>query len=826
MDKKVRVAIIGSGFGGLSVAARLAGQGLDVTVVEKRDKAGGRAYVYEDAGFTFDAGPTVVTAPECLEEVFAAAGAKMSDYVEMLPVKPLYRLKWEDGYEFDYSNVLSETLEQIEKKSPGDVDGYRRFLDYTEKVFEEGYTKLAHVPFLHTSSMVRVSPQLLKLKAYRSVYDRVSHFLKDHQLREAFSFHSLLVGGNPFESSSIYTLIHFLERKWGVFFPKGGTGALVRALVRLIEDRGGRVRYGAEVREIRVEQGKVTGLQYMDGSFEPFDLVVSNADVNRTYEKLLEKSSEAKWGRWYVRHARYSMSLFVLYFGTNKRFPGVAHHTILFGKRYKELLDDIFHHGVLADDFSLYLHAPTVTDPSVAPPGCEAFYVLSPVPHLGKAAIDWGEAGQRYADRILKYLEERHLPGLRESIVTQRIFTPMDFKTELNAHMGSAFSLEPILRQSAYFRIHNRDPRIQGLYFVGAGTHPGAGIPGVVNSAKATAGLVLEDVLAEQERPSGVGQQTPPVSRTDMPSLADEAAILTAARARIRNGSLSFSLASRLFSEPLRNAAHLLYLWCRHADDSVDDAGSPEEARQRLDELFARTNAALDDEQSANEEAPFAAIRYLARTYGIPRHYFLELLEGMRMDVENYAYRTKSDLILYSYRVAGCVGLIMTHIMKLSSEGALKHACDMGIAMQLTNIARDVAEDYAMGRIYFPSVWMDEVGTTPSELLQKGRRRELLELVAHLLKEADARYASGRAGLKFLPLKAAFAVGAAASVYGEIGNRVRARGAYAWETRTVVGPVRKIWAVLRGVAWVLGTIPFRWQRPWREVRIVSVWRHA
>ncbi len=350
------------------------------------------------------------------------------------------------------------------------------------------------MPFLDWWSMVRVAPQLLRLKAYRSVYSAVSAHIRDPHLREAFSFHSLLVGGNPFTASSIYTLIHFLERKWGVFFPMGGTGALVRGLVSLFEELGGEIRLNAQVARILTRRGRVSGIALEGGAEEPFDLVASNADVTRTYASLLDREPRARPAARRLEKMSYSMSLFVVYFGTRRRHPHLAHHNVLFGARYRELLDDIFEKGTLAVDFSLYLHAPTATDPSLAPPGCEAFYVLAPVPHLGKAPIDWDVEGPRYADRILDYLEERYVPGLRRDLVTRRTFTPLDFERELLAHHGSAFSLEPLLTQSAYFRVHNRDPQIPGLYFVGAGTHPGAGVPGVVNSAKATAALVLEDV--------------------------------------------------------------------------------------------------------------------------------------------------------------------------------------------------------------------------------------------------------------------------------------------------------------------------------------------
>ncbi|MGE5216666.1 MAG: phytoene desaturase family protein, partial [Chloroflexota bacterium] len=308
--------------------------------------------------------------------------------------------------------------------------------------------------------------------------------------------HSLLVGGNPFTTTSIYTLIHCLERKWGVFFPRGGTAALVQALVKLFTDLGGEIRLNAEIDSITTEAGRVRGVINKSGQREVFDLVASNADVFHTYDALLRGEPRAERMRKRLSRSTYSMSLFLIYFGARRRYPNLLHHNIIFGPRYRELLKDIFARGRLAEDFSLYLHAPTRSDPCLAPPGCEAFYVLSPVPHLGKLDIDWSSAGPVYAERILDYLERRYMPGLKSSIVTQRIFTPADFKNELNSHLGSAFSLEPRLTQSAYFRVHNRERDIKGLYFVGAGTHPGAGIPGVVNSAKATAGVIIEDFRA------------------------------------------------------------------------------------------------------------------------------------------------------------------------------------------------------------------------------------------------------------------------------------------------------------------------------------------
>jgi phytoene desaturase len=489
-----RVAVIGSGFGGLALAIRLQAAGLQTTLVEQRDKPGGRAYVYQDQGFTFDAGPTVITAPGCLEELFALGGERMADHVDLLPVFPFYRLFWEDGHVFDYSNDLADTTRQIAARNPADVDGYRRFLAYAEQVFAEGYTKLAHVPFLDLWSMVRAAPQLVRLEAYRTVYDVVARYIQDEHLRQTFSFHSLLVGGNPFATSSIYTLIHVLERTWGVTFPRGGTGALVRALVALFERLGGTVMLNTPVERILTRDGAVTGIRTRGGTEITVDAVASNADVVHTYKALLGHDARGVAAARSLEKKRFSMSLFLIYFGTKRRHPHLAHHNVIFGPRYRELLGDIFDRGLLADDFSLYLHAPTVSDPTLAPEGCEAFYVLSPVPHLGKGDIDWTTEGPRYADRILAYLEAHYIPDLRADLVTQRIFTPLDFESTLNAHVGSAFSLEPVLTQSAWFRVHNRDDQLKGLYFVGAGTHPGAGVPGVVNSAKATAGLMIEDL--------------------------------------------------------------------------------------------------------------------------------------------------------------------------------------------------------------------------------------------------------------------------------------------------------------------------------------------
>ncbi|MDJ0851391.1 MAG: phytoene desaturase [Myxococcota bacterium] len=486
-----RVAVIGAGLGGLAAALRLQSAGVATTLFEARDLPGGRAYVYHDQGFTFDAGPTVITAPSCLEELFALSGKSLADFVELIPNEPFYRILWEDGEHFDYDGDHDRLFAELERFSAADVEGYRRFYAHSERVFDAGYRGLVAQPFLRLRDMLRVVPQLARLRADRSVYETVSRFVRDERLRQVLSFHSLLIGGNPFESSSIYTLIHFLEREEGVFFVRGGTHALVRALAQRFEDLGGDLRLATPVRSIRVEPDG-SHLLRVDSGTERFSAVVSNADLHHTYGSLYAGDRRADRMRRRLERMTWSNSLFLVYFGTDRRYPDMRHHTIILGPRYEGLLRDIFHGSRLPDDMSLYLHTPTVSDPSLAPEGCECFYVLSPVPHLGHAPIDWDREAPAYADRVLANLE-RFLPDLRKHVVVQRTFTPRDFERELGAHHGSAFSVAPILTQSAWFRPHNRDPRIPGLYIVGAGTHPGAGVPGVVNSAKATVKTLLED---------------------------------------------------------------------------------------------------------------------------------------------------------------------------------------------------------------------------------------------------------------------------------------------------------------------------------------------
>lgn len=482
-DRRPHAVVIGSGFGGLAAAVRLGARGYRVTVLEKRAVLGGRAAVYRQDGFTFDAGPTIVTAPFLFEELWALAGKRLADDVDLRPVTPFYEIRFESGEVFHYTGDAEAMRAEVARFSPGDVAGYERFMAASEQIFRIGFEELGDVPFSSWRDMAAIVPAMVKLRSHRSVYGYVSSFMKDERLRTIFSFHPLLIGGNPFSATSIYCLICFLERRWGVHFAMGGTGRLVTGLAGLIEGQGGALRTRAAVDEIILEKGRATGVRLADGETIAADIVVSNADSATTYRELLPRAARKRWTDKRLEKARYSMGLFVWYFGTKRRYENVAHHTIVLGPRYRGLLDDIFTHKHLADDFSLYLHRPTATDPSLAPDGCDAFYVLSPVPHL-QSGTDWGLVAERYRRAIADKLEATLLPGLSDNVVTSRMMTPQDFADDLSSLNGAAFGLEPVLTQSAWFRPHNVSEEAENLFLVGAGTHPGAGLPGVLSSAR------------------------------------------------------------------------------------------------------------------------------------------------------------------------------------------------------------------------------------------------------------------------------------------------------------------------------------------------------
>ena len=494
-----RAVVIGAGFGGLAAAVRLGARGYRVTVVDKLEMAGGRARVFTEGGFVFDAGPTVITAPFLLEELWQLAGERLEDDVTLTPVSPFYRIRFHDGSVFDYSGSAEAMRKQILRLAPGDLPGYERFLAHSERIYQVGFEALGDVPFSSALGMARVVPAMMALESWRTVYELVAKYVKDEKLRQVLSFHPLLVGGNPFSASSIYSLICFLEREFGVWFAMGGTGAIVRGLVRLIEKLGGEVRLGAEVAEITVDRGRASGVRLGDGSHLGAEVVVSNADSAWTYRHLIRPEHRSRWTDRRLDSARYSMSLFVWYFGTDRTYEDVAHHTILLGPRYRELLDDIFEKKILAEDFSLYLHRPTATDRSMAPAGCDTFYVLSPVPHLD-SGIAWEHKSEPYRRAIERVLSDALLPELGRHVVASRVLTPQGFLDDYLSLKGAAFGLEPVLQQSAYFRPHNESEDIEHLYLVGAGTHPGAGLPGVLSSARVLDALVPDPARLTERR--------------------------------------------------------------------------------------------------------------------------------------------------------------------------------------------------------------------------------------------------------------------------------------------------------------------------------------
>jgi phytoene desaturase len=493
-DDRPHAAIIGSGLGGLAAAIRLGARGFRVTVLERQPEPGGRAAVYRQDGFTFDAGPTIITAPFLLEDLWALAGRHLADDVTLHSVSPFYRIVFNDGATFECAADPEFMREEVRRLAPADLAGYEKFVTLSEEIFDIGFTQLAHKAFGSVMDMVRIAPDLVRLSGYRSVAGLVNKYIRDPRLRIALSFHPLLVGGNPLSTSGIYALILHVERKFGVHFPAGGTGALVRGMAHLIESQGGRIRTNTTVSQILVRDGKATGVQLESGESVAADIVVSNACAAFTYGKLLGHIKRRRWTEKKFARARFSMGLFVWYFGTSRQWPEVPHHTILLGPRHDALLRDIFDAKTLSPDFSLYLHRPTATDPTLAPPGCDGFYVLSPVPNL-QGGVDWATAGEPYRATIEKHLNDTILPGLSASLVTSKFVTPVDFGENYLSTHGAGFGLAPNLLQSAWFRPHNKSEEVANLFLVGASTHPGAGVPGVISSAR-----VLDEVVPDAKQ--------------------------------------------------------------------------------------------------------------------------------------------------------------------------------------------------------------------------------------------------------------------------------------------------------------------------------------
>jgi len=480
--------VIGAGIGGLAAGALLGAKGYRVTIFDPLDKPGGRAYAFEQDGFTFDAGPTIITAPWLFEQLWEACGGTLSDDVDIRPNDPFYKIRFSDGTVFTYSADQAAMEAEVARFEPADVQGFRNFIEESREIYEYAFLQLADQPFHSLTFTLSTFAKLLRLGGYRSVYSVVSKHFKNDKLRSVFSFHPLLIGGNPFTTTSFYCLIAHLESKHGVHYAVGGTNALARGIAGLVSKNGGDIRYGETVDTILTSGRRATGVRLASGETVSADIVVSNCDPATTYARLLKDLPRKRWSDGKLGRQDYSMGLFVWYFGTNRRYENLGHHTMLFGPRYKGLLEDIFKRKVLAEDFSLYLYRPTANDPSAAPEGCDAFYVLSPVPNL-QGNADWETTAERYRAKIAAELEATVLPGLSDHLVSSRASTPLDFRDRLMSWQGAAFSLQPNLFQSAWFRPHNKSEELDNLFLCGAGTHPGAGLPGVVCSAKIVAEL-------------------------------------------------------------------------------------------------------------------------------------------------------------------------------------------------------------------------------------------------------------------------------------------------------------------------------------------------
>lgn len=486
-------AIIGSGFGGLAAGIRLQARGIQTTIFEKNEKVGGHAYQIKKDGYTFDMGPSLITAPDIIEKIFHAAGRRMEDYLDLIYLDPFYRIYFHDGSKIDYTADAERMKAQLAEFNPKDAKNYDRFMKLVRQLYDAVIVDgLGSRPF-DLSTLVQFLPKALRLNALLPAYHVVSRYFKDPRSRFTFSFHPLFIGGSPFRSPAVYLMIPYLEKAGGVWFTKGGMYSLVEAFEKLFLEIGGEIKTDSEVSEILVKNGRASGV-IANGESRDFDIVVSNAHFAHTYTDLIKAEHRKKWSDRKVKKLAYGMSTFLIYLGVKKQYPQLLHHTLILSERYKALVKDIFDNKILPEDFSMYLHVPSRSDAEMAPPGCESMYVLIPVPNL-QGNINWKEMAQPYADKILRFLEEEFgLEGLRENIEVLELFTPEDFKEQRNNYLGSAWGVEPKLIQTASFRPGNRSEDVKGLYLVGASTHPGAGVPGVLLTAEATEKAIVDDL--------------------------------------------------------------------------------------------------------------------------------------------------------------------------------------------------------------------------------------------------------------------------------------------------------------------------------------------
>ena len=781
----MKAIVIGAGFGGIAAALRLRAKGYEVLLIDRCTQLGGRAQVFERDGFKHDAGPTVITAPFLFEELFSLFGEKFEDHVQLVPLTPWYRFHFFDNTQFDYGGTLEETLAEIERIEPADCDGYRSLLVQSEKIFEIGFVQLSAAPFHCFGTLLKQIPALLRLRSQDTVWQLVSRHLKNPKLRQAFSIQPLLVGGNPFDTTSIYGLIHYLERAHGVHFAMGGTAAITNALGALMARHGIDVQLDTTVRRIGVSEGVATNVTLDNNSTIEADVIVSNADPAHLYAHMIRPEDQAPSARLKLAAAEFSMGLFVLYFGATRQYPDVAHHTIWLGERYRELLSDIFHDKILSEDFSLYLHRPTATDPSFAPSGCDSFYVLCPVPNL-KGTIDWAVEGTRLQARIVAALEKTILPGLVECITSDFYMTPENFHSDYLSAYGAGFSVSPLFRQSAWFRFHNRAEGIRNLYLVGAGTHPGAGLPGVLCSAKVLDALV----------PSANAAASHSAGRHPLPALQSADLVLS------RKGK-SFHWARRWMTSAHAARATRLYGFCRYVDDLADETGAGQDPRTAL----ALVAQGITSGMSQN---PIVAdANALMRECRIQPALILTFIDGITSDLDTVRIADASALLRYCYQAAGTVGSMMCRVLGCHDPAALRHAIDLGIAMQLTNICRDVQADAAAGRRYLPASLIGDLD--PQALVNPALplQPRLQACIDHLLNTADRYYRSGEAGLAHLPLGARCSILIAARVYRAIGTQLRQQDNAYWLGRTVVPRRTKSLVTLRALV-SLPSLPGFW----------------
>ena len=777
----MKAIVIGAGFGGIAAALRLRAKGYQVSLIDRCAGLGGRAQVFERNGFKHDAGPTVITAPFLFEELFALFDERLEDHVRLVPLTPWYRFHFADNTQFDYGGTLDETLAEIARIEPADCDGYLALLAVSKKIFNVAFLQLSAVPFDRFGVMVRQIPALLRLRSYDTVWQLVCRHLKNPKLRQAFSIQPLLVGGNPFDTTSIYGLIHYLERAHGVHFAMGGTAAITAALGGLMDRQGIDVKLGITVSRVDIEDGVATGVTLSDGFSMAADVVVSDVDPAHLYAAMIRPEAQAASTRMKLAAADFSMGLFVLYFGTTRQYPDVAHHTIWLGERYRELLADIFHDKILSEDFSLYLHRPTATDPSFAPAGCDSFYVLCPVPNL-KGSVDWEVEGPRLQSRIVAALARTILPGLRSCITSDFYMSPENFRSDYLSAYGAGFSVAPLFRQSAWFRFHNRAEGIRNLYLVGAGTHPGAGLPGVLCSAK------VMDALVPVAPSPALHRAAPGLARA-----------LQSADLVLSNKGKSFHWSRRWMAPAHAARATRLYGFCRYVDDLADEGCAGQDPRAAL-ALVAQGIAS-----GLSENPVVADTIALMSECRLQPALILTFIDGITSDLHPVRIADESELLRYCYQAAGTVGAMMCRMMGCDDPAALRHAIDLGIAMQLTNICRDVAEDAAAGRRYLPASMIGDLApqalVDPAPALQ----RRLQDCIGELLDTADRYYLSGEAGLAHLPIGARCSILVAARVYRAIGTRLRQRANSYWLGRAVVPRRIKSLVTLRALLWA----PFR-----------------